>query len=451
MLTFLRLVPSILAAALMGAHFLRGQGPWAAAGFALLPCLYLLRRRWVLTAMRGLLIAGALEWARVAWGLAQMRIAFGEPWTRLGLILGAVAAVSLLAAWPLGGERLRRDFPRGEKSAGVSAAAFLLTYVLLVSVRWKAGADMLLAERFLPGSFWIETALLATWAALAASWLLDDRRVPQVRFRLWALFSAVFFAQLALGLAGIERCLMSGSLHLPVPAMIAAGPVYRGGGYLMVALFLATIVAVGPAWCSHLCYVGAWDNAFARRRAKAGVGGTEPGTRRGDETRRRWLHRLDPRWVTLAITVLGALLLRRAGASALTATLLGGAFGIVGVLLMATASRRSGLMVHCTRYCPIGALAVTLGRINPFRLRINAGCRGCSLCVPVCRYGALREEDLERGRPGINCTLCGDCLSSCRRGLIEFRFPGLSPRSARGLFVVLIAALHALFLGVGRL
>ena len=38
-----------------------------------------------------MLALGALEWLRALYGFAAMRIAFGEPWTRLALILGAVA------------------------------------------------------------------------------------------------------------------------------------------------------------------------------------------------------------------------------------------------------------------------------------------------------------------------------------------------------------------------
>ncbi|HQL24322.1 MAG TPA: 4Fe-4S binding protein, partial [candidate division Zixibacteria bacterium] len=109
------------------------------------------------------------------------------------------------------------------------------------------------------------------YAAVIAERLQDDRRVARTRFVLWSVFSGAVFLQLALGLAGFERFLMSGALHLPVPAIIAAGPIYRGGGYFMFALFLATVAVAGPAWCSHFCYIGAWDNAFARRRPKAEV------------------------------------------------------------------------------------------------------------------------------------------------------------------------------------
>jgi polyferredoxin len=229
---------------------------------------------------------------------------------------------------------------------------------------------------------------------------------------------------------------MTGALHLPVPAVIVGGPLFRGGGYFMPILFAATLVLAGPAWCSHLCYIGAWDDALSRLR-------------RRPATLPAWAR--HGRWLTLAAVALVALLLRLLGASPGVAGVLGGAFGIVGVGVMATASRRLGLMAHCTAYCPIGALSNLLGKLAPWRVRIDSGCTGCGLCTRACRYGALEPADVERGRPGFTCTLCGDCLGSCRQASIAYRFPGLSAETSRRLFVAMAVSLHAVFLGVARM
>jgi ferredoxin len=437
----IRLAPAILCALLTGAHVLRFQGPVAAAGFVLLPALFLRRERWVLPAARGLLLAGALAWVLITVRLVQARMAMGGPWPRLVLILSAVTALHLIAALLLRGHRLESRYAGHPERAGAQAGAFLGALGLLVVVRGRAGAAMFLAERFVPGASWLTILALAVWAAYLAGRLQDVRKIADVRVRAWSLFSAVFFLQLLLGLAGIERCLMTGTLHLPVPAMIAAGPAYRGGGFFMPVLFLATVVVAGPAWCSHLCYIGAWDNLLARRRVLAQVPGQDGPPRR----------RMDPRWYTLIATVGVALALRVAGVGGLAATLLGATFGLVGIGIMLFASRRRGVMVHCTEWCPIGLLAVKLGKLSPFRLKVREGCRNCGLCLPTCRYGALTEEDLRRGRPGPTCTLCGDCLASCRKDQVVYKFPGLSPESARKLFVAVVAALHAVFLGVARI
>ena len=331
----------------------------------------------------------------------------------------------------------------GQEQAGTAAArwsprigAALLAFGLLAVVQASVERPMLLAERFLRGAGWAEAALLAIWAGWLAGTLVQARRSGPWRRRMWTLFSVVFFAQLALGLSGFERFLMTGELHLPVPAMIVAGPLWRGSGLFMPLLFLATVALVGPGWCSFLCYVGSWDlNASVAQRRAAQLP--------------RW--RQAARAGILVVVAGTALLLRAAGAPSALATALGLAFGLGGVAVMVLASRRLGTMAHCVVFCPIGLLATVLGRLSPFRLRIAASCEGCNACGPACRYDALRPIDIKRRRPALSCTLCGDCLSSCARRSLEYTFPGISPSTARATYFALVAALHAVFLGVARI
>jgi len=316
------------------------------------------------------------------------------------------------------------------------AAAGLLSLGMLCLVQGLVRPPMLLAERFVPGAGWAEAALLAAYAALVCRAMLDPARQPRWRRFTWRLFSVVFYGQLLLGLAGLEKCLMTGKLHLPVPAVIAAGPAWRGDGFFMLGLFLTTLLLVGPAWCSHLCYLGAWDDLAATRRRVA---------------------RPLPRWmragkIAFALAViLAAFLMGFAEVPGHAAAVTGGVFGILGVGVMAWFSRRSGAMSHCLFWCPIGVLATVLGRLSPFRLPIDPSCTGCKACFRACRYDALSEEDLERGRPALSCTLCGDCVTSCRSLSIRYRFVALSGDRARALFIVLVSALHAVFLGLARI
>jgi len=324
--------------------------------------------------------------------------------------------------------------PRHESAA--AGAAFLLVLATLGFLQARLRLRVLLLDRFVAGAGWVEVVLLAAYAALVARWLLDTARVATWRVRLWLLFSVVFFAQLGLGLLGFSRFLMTGALHVPVPAVIVAGPVFRGSGLFMPVLFGVTLLLVGPAWCSQLCYFGAWDNLAANAQARA-------------RKTPRWLPRL--RWAFLALVVLVALGFRAAGVPGTVAAAFGVAFGMGGVGFIVLWSRRKGVMTQCVAYCPIGALATTFGRISPFRLEIDEGCTECRLCTLVCRYRALEIEDLRRKQAGTTCTLCGDCLASCHAGLIRFRFPGLSPAVSRATFVALVAAFHAVFLGVARI
>ncbi|MDP2915890.1 MAG: hypothetical protein Q8O91_10610 [Candidatus Aminicenantes bacterium] len=48
-------------------------------------------------------------------------------------------------------------------------------------------------------------------------------------------------------------------------------------------------------------------------------------------------------------------------------------------------------------------VAGLLGRLNPFRPKIEAACTDCLACRQFCRYDALTPEDIARRRPGISC------------------------------------------------
>lgn len=317
----------------------------------------------------------------------------------------------------------------------LAIAAGFVTLALLVPVQLLVQPPMLLAERFVAGAGWIELALLAGYAAWLAATLQRPGAWSRWRPRVWLLFSVVFFAQLVLGLAGVQQCLMTGALHLPVPALVVAGPVYRGEGFFMAGLLLTTLVLVGPAWCSWLCYVGAWDQQAALRRPLG----------RPLSPRRREAIRLG----LLAASLGAAWLLRQLGAAPPTAAALAGGFGLAGVAVMAAVSAHRGWLAHCTSFCPLGWLVVRLGRISPFRLRIAPTCRSCGHCRPTCRYGALDREAWRRLKPHNSCTLCGDCLDEC--GALQLSFPGLTSPGARRLLSVLVAALHAAFLGLARI
>jgi polyferredoxin len=294
---------------------------------------------------------------------------------------------------------------------------------------------VLLLERFVPGSGLIEVALLSLYAAWITRVYLKARSTARLRTRIWLLFSAVFFLQFGLGLAGVEHCLMTGKLHLPIPALILAGPIYRGGGFFMPILFVSTVLLVGAAWCSHLCYIGSWDNALARRGR---VRDNPP-----------WWK--SARGGILAAVILGALIFRWMGFTGGAAAAKALSYGFTGVVVMFLFSRRRGTMVHCTVYCPIGLLADWIGRLNPFRIKFDPACDDCGACNRSCRYNALADPDIRKRKPGISCTLCGDCLSSCPKSALRYAFFGLAPESARTVFVVTALTLHAVFLGVARL
>ncbi len=295
---------------------------------------------------------------------------------------------------------------------------------------------MLILERFLPGLGWLEILLLGGYASFITSKMLDPGQSAKWRSRIWRLFSLVFFGQLILGLLGLDVFLMSGKLHLPIPALIVAGPIFRGEGLFMPILFASTLALVGPAWCSHLCYFGGLDDFASKRKSIP-------------QPMPSWAKAF--RWGILTLVILSAFLLRGLGVSGMVAVLCAAAFGIVGIALMIFWSRKSGYMAHCVNYCPIGLIANILGKLNPFRVKIGKGCTQCMACTTSCRYGALGTADILKGKVGFTCTLCGDCISSCKHGQLSYSFPGLKSSVARTFFIVLVVSIHAAFLGLARI
>lgn len=433
----LQMIPVLLSILLMGAHFLRAAQPGLVVVCVLQLALVLVaRQRWVIRVTQVLLLVGAALWLHVAVGLVQDRLAAQLPWHRLALILGAVVALTACSAWLIGRRRIRYIYWRGRHTALAPAGAFLLTLALLTAVQLTVPRPMLLAERFLPGAGWIEAYMLAVYAGWIGHKLMDPVLAAAWRRRIWTIFSVVFFAQLAMGLLGYDAFLMQpGKLHFPIPAMILAGPLFRGEGFFMLILAGITLLLVGPAWCSHLCYVGAWDLQASRGRKPGRLPGWYPTAR-----------------VVLTVLVLGAaMLLRTAGVAPQLAGGAALAFGIGGVATMLLWSRRAGQMTHCLVYCPMGVVAGWAGWLNPFRMVLSAGCDGCGRCTVACRYGALTLHGVASGRIGSTCTRCGDCLGACKGRYIEYRFPGLAPHNAKILFTMLVVALHAATMGLARI
>jgi hypothetical protein len=92
-----RLLPVTFSFLLLAAHFDRAGLVPVVVLCVVAPLLLLLRKPWVPMLFQALLVLGALEWLRALYGFVQMRMAFGEPWTRLAVILGAVALFTALS------------------------------------------------------------------------------------------------------------------------------------------------------------------------------------------------------------------------------------------------------------------------------------------------------------------------------------------------------------------
>ena len=107
----LRISLFVLAALLLGAHFLRA-GNFAMVALCLAaPLLFFYRKRWSLIALQFLAYCAAATWIGVAIQLVQLRQQTGQPWTVAAVILGSVALFTLLAGLLLNSRAIKERYP----------------------------------------------------------------------------------------------------------------------------------------------------------------------------------------------------------------------------------------------------------------------------------------------------------------------------------------------------
>lgn len=107
---FVRLIPMLISVLMLAAHFLR-SGPTILVLLCLtIPLTLFVRRRWSLRLVQLFLLLGAAEWIRTLVALVLERQALGEPWLRLMIILGSVAAFTAGAALMLQAKKVRARY-----------------------------------------------------------------------------------------------------------------------------------------------------------------------------------------------------------------------------------------------------------------------------------------------------------------------------------------------------
>ena len=389
---------------------------------------------WLRRSAAVFLLGLGVEWGMTTLALARWRLQLGQDWLRMVCILGAVAALTLLAAAALRSRACRRDEAPGPRAQALACLLVSALLLLLDGLR----PELLLLHRLMPGWGAVQALPAGLWAGLVYGWLADRRRAPLWRRRIWLLFSCVFFGQLLAGLFLHSLFLLQGVPHLPVPGLILSGPLYRGGGSLfMPGLFAVSLLLAGSAWCSHLCYLGVWDARTA-----------DAGPRSGRGVPAAWR---KARWGLLAVSLLLPLGLRLAGVPWPWALVLALALGLALLPCALWLSRRLGIPVYCCGICPLGLTANLLARLSPWRLRRNGRCTGCGACARACRYGALRLDGPGKAAgPDWRCTLCRDCMSVCRQGALEIRCWGQGGAWGEQALLCSLSVLHTLFLFMGR-
>lgn len=108
-------IPVVLSLVILGAHFMRYGNIFGVLGSLLLIALLIVRRPWVARLMQVVLVLGALEWLRTLYELVQVRVAHGQPFTRMAVILGAIALLSFSAALLFQLPALKRIYRLGRR------------------------------------------------------------------------------------------------------------------------------------------------------------------------------------------------------------------------------------------------------------------------------------------------------------------------------------------------
>jgi len=91
-------IPVVLSILVLGAHFLRYGNSIGVFAALLLIMLLFVRRPWVARLAQVVLVLGSLEWLRTAYELGHIRALHGQPYGRMLVILGIVAAMTFCAA-----------------------------------------------------------------------------------------------------------------------------------------------------------------------------------------------------------------------------------------------------------------------------------------------------------------------------------------------------------------
>jgi hypothetical protein len=97
----LKLLPVIISALLLAAHFLRADQLLLVVVSLAFPLLLLPRNKWATRVVQLILFLGALEWVGTLMGIIDERQVTGESWTAAAIILGSVALFTAASALPI--------------------------------------------------------------------------------------------------------------------------------------------------------------------------------------------------------------------------------------------------------------------------------------------------------------------------------------------------------------
>jgi 4Fe-4S binding domain len=269
-------------------------------------------------------------------------------------------------------------------------------------------------------------AVLTTWSVFLTGKMVTTKKRASYRSFYWRLLSIIFFSQILVGVFISSNFLLSGELTIPHPSFF----VFSGSHFSRflsnaLLLYFISLVLTGPSWCSHLCWLGSWDQYAAskkkRKISKSSI----------------YLLRL------LFFLFFVAVVLEFFKPNIKAVATLGFVYFIVSILVMAFVSGKYGSMEHCRSFCLIGKLSSIFAKISPFRMvKISTK----PIPSSSCKMGAFDEKPSKNSKL-VNCTLCGDCLDKYGKSDLKMRFFNFS-FDAWPLFISLTIGLHSAFIAL---
>ncbi|MFP4365339.1 MAG: 4Fe-4S binding protein [Spirochaetia bacterium] len=200
----------------------------------------------------------------------------------------------------------------------------------------------------------------------------------------------------------------------------------------MLIIWAIAAITLGRGWCSWVCFYGGWEDGVSRLSKK-----TRFKLNIDDDRIRYFGFAMLLFIVLLSLRTLTSvycqwfcpfkLVTEYAEITGLmsylsTILFIVAFFGLVIVLPFLTRKR-----FQCTTFCPFGAFQSIVGRVSPFRVRIDHDkCVSCMKCVQVCPTLSVKKSTIteKKGSPILTCTMCGECINACPKGAISYGYFG---------------------------
>ncbi len=193
---------------------------------------------------------------------------------------------------------------------------------------------------------------------------------------------------------------------------------YRFASYLILGIPVITALFFGRVFCGWVCPMGAVQHFVLKKETSKKIKSFEPSPRLHNILRytkylvmvvlivtviitgTNWFSSVDPfkALFNLDFTLIPAILL-------------------VVLLVLSLAIG----FPWCRYVCPLGAFFALFSKFSLFKVKINQKCTNCKYChTTFCDYRAIRPGESHPVVNQLECTRCGECISRCPSGAIDF-------------------------------